>query len=358
MPPRIDVGPIGEMHDYWGKRLSRPIAPEALRSALVRYFRDPENRLWESMSQMAGGQPVRISGIRSVKASHFQEGDFQHIFQVRVNGASTGRRCLAMVVAKNEGLVSGTAADEFRNLKRLHHRQGRYVVRPLAGGTMSLEPDAAGQTQTVFIYFTEWLHGFHELGVDRQLNFFINEKPFHYFDRRVSDILRAQVLKILFSCYDAGSRKAMAPPKIGAGDFVITRPRPGRPYDLKLIACRKIFSGVTPGQCLRLYLGYHGTWGGRIFHLLPRDHRLLHRAIWEGLVLTNPDRISGISIHRELKAFADDLTGGRWRSEAWNPMAAIRPLLRTSLWTGSASADPANRDLDRQTARHNPSSES
>jgi hypothetical protein len=235
-----------------------------------------------------------------------------------------------MPVAKSGGKTSQTAGLELKNLHALYHRDNRYVVRPLCGGPVPV-PVVRGKSDnhSIFVYFTTWMVGLHELGVDEGLHFFINEIPFHTFDRKVGDKLRYRILTILFSLYDPDRQRAMEPPQIASGDFLISRPKPNTPYELRLIACRKMVSKITLDQCLRLYLGYQGSWADKTFHLLPRDPQLLADALREGLVEKNRGRLSWEQVIEALQRYAATLrsTAGQ-RSEAeWTPLGHLQKVI-------------------------------
>ncbi len=322
--PLIQVGKITPMRDFWGNAFRRPVPPEKIRGAIIAHLIDPDNLLVKSLDLLpesaAGGAQVR-----EVKTVHFQEGDFQYIFRVSVRQRESGRLHLALVAAKEGGRTSTTARRELENLTWLYRRDNRYVVRPLAGGMVEIP--FARELGPVFIYFTEWLEHLHELGVDKGLNFYINAVPFHTFRRNVNDILRGQILKILFSLYDPEAKIAMEPPQVASGDFVISRPRPEAPYELRLIACRRLLKGISLGKVLRLYLGYSGQWADKVFHFLPRDPAILFDALNQGLIAKNPGRITMDQVVAELKAWAAELEGESVSTQPWSPLPTLRKLI-------------------------------
>jgi hypothetical protein len=324
--PILNVAEIRDMYDFWGRRLARPIPPGLLRSAIQQHLAQTPNLLLESLSRLIDG-PVALSELTEIKVTLFQEGDFQHIFRVTVRRRSGGRLRLAMVVAK-DAKISKMAQLELSNLHHLYRRDARFVVRPLSGGMLPVDPSGPSIRAMVYVYFTEWLTGLHELGVDRAMNYFINEIPFYTFRPAVSDIIRGQILTIVLGYWDPASRTAMEPPQIASGDFVISRPRPGEPVMLGLIACRKILKSVSLAQCLRLFLGYQGQWAGRVFHLLPKDPQLLFNALYQGLVVKNQKMITWDQVERELKSFTAELSQRpREDIHEWTPLPTLRKLI-------------------------------
>jgi hypothetical protein len=318
---------MGEMHDFWGQQLPRPIAPGRIRAALSQHFSQWPNLLSQSLGQL-WDRPVEPAGLAEIKVRLFQEGDFQFIFRVTVRRRAGGQTQLAMVVAKDGAGISKMARRELDHLHHLHQRDAQFIARPLQGGMVSVDPQAPPGRAKVFVYFTQWLTGLHELGVDRRLNFYINELPFHTFRPAVSDTIRAKILAILFGFWDPARQKAMEPPQIASGDFVISRPQGGKPLRLCLIACRKMLSAVSLAGCLRLYLGYHGEWAGQIFHFLPKETHLLVDALNQGLVERNGGIVTWEDVARELRIYVAELEQTAKEEQAWTPLPALRRLIK------------------------------
>ncbi|MBF0549121.1 MAG: hypothetical protein HQK60_01170 [Deltaproteobacteria bacterium] len=321
----INIRAIPLLHDFWGKNFKRYLNSEGLKRTLKMALSHPQSELITSLSELRGG-PFPPEGLHQVNVSLFQEGDFQYVFKVTVRTCDGAETLLAMIVAKDTGHLSQLARSEHGNLKYLYQRRPEYLVRPLSGGELPVSPQQGGLTRPVYYYFTCWLSRFHELGVNRQMNFYINEIPYHHFDRQTSDFIKVQILKILFSCYDPVSQRAIEPAKIGAGDFVITRPEAGKPIRLRLIACRRISAKVTLEKCLSLYLGYHGDWGDKIFTYIPSNPMLLTQAINDGLIV--PHHLPLEDVIKALTRYRDKLTREREWSDAWSPLPVIRQLLK------------------------------
>ncbi|MDA8139047.1 MAG: hypothetical protein M0036_10375 [Desulfobacteraceae bacterium] len=324
--PDIQVAPLGEMRDFWGRKLPRPIAPGRIRTALEKHFSQWPNLLSQSLDQLYK-RPAPVSELDEVKVRLFQEGDFQYIFRVSVRRRTGNLLHLAMVVSKDGAKTSKIARGELENLHLLYQREPQFVVQPLQGGMLSVDPSAPPGRAKVFAYFTPWLTTLHELGVDRRLNFYINELPFHTFRPAASDIIRGKLLSILFGYWDPTSQKAMAPPQIASGDFVISRPHNSKPMRLCLIACRKILSAISLADCLRLYLGYQGEWANQVFHFLPKEPQLLYEALHQGLVVKNNGIIAWEHVEQELKNYVEELARKPADSSEWSPLPALRRLL-------------------------------
>jgi len=327
--PLIEVEKIGPMHDFWGRPLKRYVSSPALRRGIQSHLMRSPGALLESLGRLKGKRPG-LASIQSLKVRLFQEGDYQYVFKVLARMGDRSKADLGMIVAKREGALSSLTQLEFENLLYLYGRDSRHVVRPLIGDRMSLGGERGQPPKKLFCYFTLWLSQFHELGVHRDMNFYINEIPFHYFNRPESDRIKGHILEVLFSCYDPGGRRAIEPPKVGAGDFVITRPQKNEPLRLRLIACRKILNRVTLDRCIRLYLGYRGEWAGNVFHFVPRDMGILQEAIIKGLIVHNT--LKRHEVLDALQRYADSLLEGEVDAPGWSPLAMIKRLLKDKAW--------------------------
>ena len=317
--PSIRVHKIPIMSDYWGRTFKRPLGSGLLQETIRRYFAKPDNALLLSLGKLHQ-KSCGLEDLRTVTAGLFQEGEYAYVFRITVDGGAGKKSRLAMILAKNEAAMSRLAGLEHDNLKRLHERCKNIVVRPLEGGhVMVSDPRPA----PVYAYFTIWLNRFHELGVQhKNMNFYVNELPFQYFDSRISDRIKGRMLGLMFRLYDPLRREAIEPPKVGAGDFVITRKSP---HDLKLIACRKILKGVSLERCIALYLGYSGTWGDRLFHFVPKEPELLRQALLDGLVIHHGIRAEDVFL--ALKRYRDRLARTKPRQDEWTPLAALNKLI-------------------------------
>lgn len=318
---RIRVGDILDMRDFWGRRMPRPATPNVLRAAIEAHLAKPRNLLLESLAQSTG-QPAERRAYSEFKAVHFQEGEFQYIFRVAARRSTGGRQYLAMVVAKGGQALNALARTELQHLRRLHRRRPRTVVTPLAGGAL---PVPGGPP--VFVYFTKWLSNHHELGVDRRHRFFINEAPLHHFSAPASEHIRSSILTIALSLWDPAARCAPEPPQVGSGDFVISRPETGRPASLKLIACRHLVQRVSLEDCLRLYLGYHGRWADKVFSLVPKDPKLLFKALNDGLVVPNPGVVDWERLRAALADYAEALKDRGGTPPAFTPLPVLKKLM-------------------------------
>lgn len=324
-PRHIIVNPIPVMNDFWGQPFRRWLDAADLQTAIGRLLQN-NGPFHDSLSILAG-HPVAPEAVVAANVALFQEGAYQYVFRVRTTLPGKKRLQIGLLVAKNDGEASRTAREEYRNLAQLHGRFPGWCVHPLTAAHLSIPKPGGSRPNRVFCYFTEWLPSHHELGIQENLNFYINEMPFYAFDRGDTDQIKERILECLFSAYDPAARTALAPPQIGSGDFVITRPRRNHPLDLRLIACRRINRKITLYGCLKLYLGYNGRWGEKTFHFLPRDPKRLASAITTGLVVHNG--LAEEAVMAALKQYEALLaTRSRFQADGvWSPLARIRQVI-------------------------------
>ncbi len=125
---------------------------------------------------------------------------------------------------------------------------------------------------------TQWLHGFHELGIARDHQFFVNIGTPQRFSKVHTSLIRQRIIGVIVGTYDAKERNCMAMPEIASGDFVVTKPKSGAPQ-VKLIACRNLLTRMTPAKLVDAILKVRWDWGGREFRLAPADARELLEAL-------------------------------------------------------------------------------
>ena len=266
--PRFQWSGFRPLFDYWGREIKRFYQLETLSSATEWMLRKNKDRfLIRSIQDVLGPAPVV-----SLSFELFQEGKYQLIFRLRAANAKRKEASFAFVVAKAHGDYSETASKEHGNLCALHERMPLFVVKPFRGGLIFL-PDRrqrADHGREVYAYLTQWLGGFHELGVARNLQFFINTPKPHLFSAAQTEALKARMAEIIVRSYDPGKQTCMDMPQIASGDFVVTKPAQGTPK-LKLIACRRMLQHVSPAKLIHRIAEAHWDWGGLEVRLAPAD---------------------------------------------------------------------------------------
>lgn len=273
--PRIQWLNLVPMLDFWGREIQRFYKLETLASATEWSLRGPDRFILPTIQDVMGP-----SAVTSLVFELFQEGKYQLIFRLQAFNAKRKRFVFGFVVAKHEGAYSDVARAEHANLRLLHERAPNWVVRPFRGGSLFL-PDRhhrKDRGREVYAYLTQWLSGYHELGVSRDLQFFINVAKPHTFTLAQTEELKARMVEIIARTYDAERRDGMDMPQVASGDFVVTPPAPG-PLKLKLIACRRLARHLTPARLVHRIVSTTWDWGGKAFRIAPVELS----ALYEGL---------------------------------------------------------------------------
>lgn len=269
--PRVTWSGFRPLFDFWGNEIPRFYQLETLARAVEFSVERRERVIVPSVQSVLGPAPVT-----TLQFELFQEGKYQLIFRARAMNARRNSAQFALVAAKRPGDYSAVAANEHQNLRLLNERTPEYVVKPYLGGRLFM-PDRfnrPGQGREIYIYLTQWQSGYHELGVTRQLQFFINTRTPHTFTIAQTEQLQGEMVEIIARTYSDTRHDCMALPEIASGDFVVTPPpKSGKPK-LKLIACRALMRRVTPPKLIHRIAEASWDWGGRQFKIIPPDPRM------------------------------------------------------------------------------------
>ncbi len=302
------------LYDYWGNEIPRFYRVETLASATDRLITTGDTFIVPSIKDVLGPAPVT-----SLAFELFQEGKYQLIFRINAGNARRKRAAFGFVVAKNGAELSKVAAAEHQNLRTLHARIPKYVVKPFRGGEIFL-PDRHGRREhhrQVYAYLTQWMGTFHELGVTRSLQFYINVKNPVTLSIAQTEQLKALMVEIIAGSYDPQARDCMEMPQIASGDFVVTKPGKGD-LKLRLIACRRLLKNVRPAQLVDKIVTASWPWGQRELYLAPADPEQTLRAF---------QRAWGTSQTKIwLEAYRNDIERGRLREQEALPLEAIRKV--------------------------------
>lgn len=267
------------MNDFFGQPMKRYYQLETLSSAVEASLQWKNSFIFRSVHEVLGP-----GEILSLDIELFQEGRYQLIFRMRAVNAKGKKAFFGLVVAKNHEECTRVAETEHRNLRTLHERSPKFVVKPYWGGTFLL-PDRYRRKENdrhVYGYVTGWLNGFDELGVTRSLQFYVNVEKKHTFSLAETEWLKGHMLEIVASTHDDRTRTAMVLPQIASGDFVVNREGT---LKLRLIACRKIQEKVSREKLLSQFLTESWDWDGRTFKLAPENPATVLEAltrVWGG----------------------------------------------------------------------------
>ena len=276
---RIRWEGLRPLFDFWGNEIKRFYQLETLASAVEHMIRTKRDRfILPSIQQVLGPEPVT-----TLVFELFQEGKYQLIFRMRAGNAKRKEAAFAFVAAKHHEAYSRIAQAELGNLHTLHQRAPGAVVKPFRGGLVYL-PDRhqrKSHAREIYAYLTQWLPEFHELGVNSNLQFYINTMKPHTFTIAQTEQLKMQMVETIVRSFDVAKRDCMEMPQVASGDFVVTEPARGKPR-IKLIACRRMLGHISPAKLIHTVAGAAWEWCGQTFRIFPADPEMLFDAIARG----------------------------------------------------------------------------
>ncbi len=302
---RVESGPKTQwsgfrpLFDWRGNEWKRFYRLETLAAAVDGAVRGKDWFIIPSVQAVLG--PAEVF---SLSFSLVRENVDTLTFRMDATNARRKRASFAFVAAKNDKECSASARTGHAYLRTLCERVPESVVRPHRGGTVYL-PDRhrrAAHGRVVYAYVTQWLPGYETVGIDGNMQFCALGERRHTFTIAETEALKAQIVGLMARSYDARRRNGMGVPDIMAGDLLVRRTRRGLPR-LKVVACRRMVSGVSPVKALHAILA--GAWdcGGRAMPLAPSNPETL----WEGLA----GALGRDTAVQWLRQYLDAVEGGR-----------------------------------------------
>lgn len=269
------------MYDFWGKEFKRYYQLETLANAVEGLFkgRARDSFIYPSIKTALGPSKITRCDIEL-----FQEGYYQLIFRMKVQNSQKRKGTFALVVAKDDKGLTETAKREHHTLVELYKRAPQCFVHALKGGTLLL-PDRHRRKEKdrfIYAYVTEWQHGYHELGIQRNGQFFVNIPSPVRMNKDQTQQLKRRMVEMVIRSYDPVKRNCMAIPQIASGDFVVTLPGKQNPR-LKLIACRELSTRVSPSKLLHSILTAEWEWSGKPIRLAPESYEDWEQALHNAL---------------------------------------------------------------------------
>lgn len=312
---RVTWDNLGPMCDFWGTEMKRFYNLETLASATERLIRGGDRFIVPSIKTVLGPSP-----LTSLTFELFQEGRYQLVFRVRASNVKRKRATFGFLVAKQEDKFSEIAQQELDNLRVLYKRAPDLVTRPFKGGTVYLPDRLKRKTKgrEVYAYVTQWLGGFHELGINKNLQFFVNIKTPITMSKAITEALKGRMIEIVARSYDPKTRDCMEIPQVASGDFVVTKPGKGTPK-LKLIACRQMVKKVSPARLIDNILRANWEWGQQTFYLAPE----FPETLLDGLA-----RAVGRNQAKDwISQYASAVQQRKYKERDWMPLEVIETLL-------------------------------
>lgn len=312
LPVRVRFENLRPLYDYWGNEIRRYYQLETLAASTDAMIRRGDRFIQPSLRRIMGASP-----ITHMRFSLYQEGYFQLIFRLTATNANRTEATVAFVVAKRAGETSTIAESEHRLLHTLHKRSPEDVVRPLEGGRIMLLGGRRGHEKPRFVYayITQWADGFRELGVDRDLRFFVNAVPHQPFTAEQTEQLKARLVALIARTYDPVRRECMEMPQIASGDIVVGKTAKQSAPKLKLIACRRMLRNVPPARFLHILASAQWEWGGGLLRLMPSDPALS----WAALT----DAVGSATAREWAAAYLGAVAAGRYPERATLPAAYL-----------------------------------
>ena len=255
------------MFDFWGEEIRRFYQLDTLASATEWVVKTSDRFIVPTVQDILGPAAVSMLSFEL-----FQEGRFQLIFHMRAANEKRSEAEFAYVVAKRARDFSELARGEHRNLTILNERAPNQVVQPYRGGIVFM-PDRhqrPGHGREVYAYLTQWLSGYHEMGVTRELQFYINTATPHTFTIDQTEAIKGQIVEIIARTYEPRRGSCMDMPQVASGDFVVTAPSTSDAIPrIKLIACRRLLNHMTPAKILHRIVTAKYEWAQKHFRLCP-----------------------------------------------------------------------------------------
>lgn len=264
---RIGWSGFRVMYDYWGNEIPRFYQLDTLASAVEYHFATRDQFIMPTITEGIGTAP-----LSNLKLHLFQEGRFQLIFKLSASNTDGRKGAWAFVAAKNHLECSDVARAEHRMLHILHERAPEDIVRPFHSGVLYL-PDRHGRKEhgrEVFAYMTQWLEGYEELGIHKNLQLMVNVAPHHLFTVAQTEFLKGEMVRIVARTYNAQDQTCMALPEIASGDFVVRVGTRGK-LSIRLIACRSMQQRTKPARLIDQMLDAGWDWGGRKYRFIPEE---------------------------------------------------------------------------------------
>jgi hypothetical protein len=268
------------MKDYWGKTIPRRVRIGKMGKSLERltYNRSESLPFLRALEKSAG--IARGEKARRLVATLYQEGLYCWVLRAQVS-AGKYRRTLCLTISKDAVKYAQVTRREHNILKTLGERNPGAVVSVQEGGDIPLVDDRYGGA--LYGYFSHFLTGFTELGIDAQHRFsLVGQEEAIRMSEAQSQETRARMVAALASFFDPKSGSAQVDVEVNSGDFM-GRLDEGR-VEVRLIAARHLRSGFSGAGFIKRLLSPMGNHGEKPFFIVPDSSRLLVSSLLEGLI--------------------------------------------------------------------------
>lgn len=208
--------------------------------------------------------------IVSATFSYVHEDAHHVVFSAAVL-ANTGRRAsFALAVAKNAAECAAAAKAQHTHLGELYAQSPRMVLRPYRSGLIYLRDrhGRAGHDREIYAYVTDSPEGYATLGVASPAQFASVLPLRHTFSLEQSEIIRSRIVEVLAGAYDPLRGRCVALKELQPADFGVLQ-ESSHQINVKLLACRRIASGMTPPKLVESLLRHAWSLRGARCQIAP-----------------------------------------------------------------------------------------
>jgi hypothetical protein len=279
------------MKDYWGNTIPRPVRVGKMGKSLeqLAYRRKDSLPFLRALEASAGFR--RGEKVRRLAVTLYQEGLFQWVLEVQAT-AGKQRRNLCLTVSKDPVKFAKIARREHGILRTLKARNPEAVVSVLQGGELPLIEDR--YEGTLYGYFSHFLTGYTELGIDDRHRFFlVGQNKANRLSKAESEETRMRMVEAVTSLFDPKSGSALTDIEVNSGDFMGRNDRGG--VEVRLIAARNLRAGFSPAGFMKGLLNPMGVHADKPFFIIPDRVDQLVEAVLTGLTIPLGSREEALS---------------------------------------------------------------
>ncbi len=269
------------MKDYWGNTIPRPVRVGKMGKSLeqLAYSRPETLPFLRALEGSAGFR--RGEKVQRLAVTLYQEGLFQWVLQIQAT-AGKQRRNLCLTVSKDAVKFARIARREHGILQTLAQRNPQAVVAVLQGADIPLVEDR--YQGALYGYFSHFLTGFTELGIDERHRFFlVGQEEATRLSKSECEDVRARMVEALASLFDPKTGSALTEVEVNSGDFMGRNDRGA--VEVRLIAARNLRSGFSPAGFLKHLLNPMGANAEKPFFIVPSRVGQLVNALTVGLAV-------------------------------------------------------------------------
>ena len=301
--------------DALGREIKRPYKLESLQSAVARTFERRERTIEAVIEHALGSVP-----ISSLSFTFASENDHRLVFQLSVALTNRKRGQFAFVIAKRDIEKSELQRQEHENLRALHLRMPKHVLRPYRSGILFI-PDRHGRSgkgRQLYWYLTQTWGKAREVHVGPNGQFLLHEDRPRLCSSAATDSIRAAICEAVVRSYDPAAGTCLQPPIPLLGEYIAELPAKGKPRVFP-VTCRRLAQNVNPVKLIDLLAGAGRSFEDGVYQTIPENGDVFFDALARAL---GPDQAEGW-----LQAYAVALSSRRIKEKPGLPAEMLRALL-------------------------------